>query len=285
MRRRPAAAARRAARRARAGQPRRRRRRPLRDGRDPRNGAAARRAGEGRSGARSRSTAAASAPEVPLEPGANLIDISAGARGRRPDFAVARIVREVRLPVPDLAGRDADTAQEQLEGLGLTVELEDAGGFFDPLLPGDPKVCELEPEPGTQVLPGSDVTVRGRARLLSDYGAPHEKTRAVPDRGGRSVRRRRARRGGGEAQRRDRPRAGVLPEPGPVARGRVADRPEGRRLRGARRRRTSAGRSRTSTGPARSRAPTRRSSRRPARRLATAAAGSSTGATRTSSSR
>ena len=98
--------------------------------------------------------------EVPLEPGANLIDISAGARGRRPDFAVARIVREVRLPVPDLAGRDADTAQEQLEGLGLTVELEDAGGFFDPLLPGDPKVCELEPEPGTQVLPGSTVTVR-----------------------------------------------------------------------------------------------------------------------------
>src|SRR5687768_11960998 len=28
--------------------------------------------------------------EVPLEPGANLIDVAAGARGRRPDFAVAR---------------------------------------------------------------------------------------------------------------------------------------------------------------------------------------------------
>ena len=42
--------------------------------------------------------------EVPLEPGANLIDVAADARGRRPDFAVARIVREVRLPVPDLAG-------------------------------------------------------------------------------------------------------------------------------------------------------------------------------------
>jgi hypothetical protein len=97
--------------------------------------------------------------EVPLEPGANLIDVSAGARGRRPDFAVARIVREVRLPVPDLVGRDADTAQEQLEGLGLTVELEDAGGFFDPLLPGDPTVCEQEPRPGTQVLPGSEVTL------------------------------------------------------------------------------------------------------------------------------
>src|SRR5215218_10770857 len=40
--------------------------------------------------------------EVALEPGANLIDVAASARGRRPDFAVARIVREVRLPVPDL---------------------------------------------------------------------------------------------------------------------------------------------------------------------------------------
>jgi hypothetical protein len=95
--------------------------------------------------------------EVELEPGANLIDVAAGARGRRPDFAVARIVREVRLPVPDVVGSDADTAQEQLEGLGLTVAVENAGGFFDPLLPGDPKVCELQPEPGTQVLPGSEV--------------------------------------------------------------------------------------------------------------------------------
>ncbi len=98
--------------------------------------------------------------EVPLEPGANLVDVAAGASGRRPDFAVARIVREVRLPVPDLAGSDADTAQDQLEGLGLTVRLEDAGGFFDPILPGDPKVCALSPRPGTQVLPGSEVTLR-----------------------------------------------------------------------------------------------------------------------------
>jgi glucodextranase-like protein/PASTA domain-containing protein len=97
--------------------------------------------------------------EVPLEPGANLIDVSAGARGRRPDFAVARIVREVRVPVPDLVGADADTAQDQLEGLGLTVRLENAGGFLDPILPGDPKVCDLRPRPGAQVLPGSEVTL------------------------------------------------------------------------------------------------------------------------------
>jgi hypothetical protein len=97
--------------------------------------------------------------EVPLEPGANLIDVAAAARGRRPDFAAMRIVREVRLPIPDLVGRDADTAQDQLEGLGLTVQKQDAGGFFDPILPGDPKVCEMRPRAGAQVLPGSEVTL------------------------------------------------------------------------------------------------------------------------------
>jgi PASTA domain/Glucodextranase, domain B len=97
--------------------------------------------------------------EVPLEPGANLIDVSAGARGRRPDFAATRVVREVRLPVPDLVGRDANTARDRLEGLGLTVRTENAGGFFDPILPGDPSVCEMRPRPGARVLPGSEVTL------------------------------------------------------------------------------------------------------------------------------
>lgn len=98
--------------------------------------------------------------EVSLEPGANLIDVAAGARGRRPDFAVARIVREVRVAVPELAGAAADSAREQLEALGLDVRTENGGGFFDPLLPGDRKVCELDPRAGTQVLPGSEVTLR-----------------------------------------------------------------------------------------------------------------------------
>ena len=56
--------------------------------------------------------------DVQLEPGVNLVDVSAGLEGRRPAFAVARVIREVRMPVPDLIGRDADTAQDQLQGLG-----------------------------------------------------------------------------------------------------------------------------------------------------------------------
>ena len=97
--------------------------------------------------------------EVALAPGANLIDVAASANGRRPDFAAMRVVREERVPLPDVVGRDADTAQDQLEGMGLTVRTLDAGGFFDPILPGDPTVCEMRPEPGAQVLPGSEVTV------------------------------------------------------------------------------------------------------------------------------
>jgi hypothetical protein len=98
--------------------------------------------------------------DVALEPGANLIDVAGSARGRRPDFAALRIVREQRVPLPDLVGRDADTAQEELEGLGLKVRAEDAGGFFDPLLPGDPAVCAMDPGAGAQVLPGTEVTLQ-----------------------------------------------------------------------------------------------------------------------------
>jgi hypothetical protein len=97
--------------------------------------------------------------DVSLKPGANLIDVAASARGRRPDFAVTRVVFEQRVPLPDVIGSDADTAQDQLEGLGLTVKRQDAGGFFDPILPGSPKVCEMQPAAGEQVLPGTEVTV------------------------------------------------------------------------------------------------------------------------------
>jgi hypothetical protein len=97
--------------------------------------------------------------EVPLEPGANLVDVAASAKGRRPDFASLRIVLEVRVTVPDLVGADADSAKDQLEGLGLDVATEDGGGFFDPILPGDPAVCSTEPAAGAQVLPGSGVTL------------------------------------------------------------------------------------------------------------------------------
>ncbi len=97
--------------------------------------------------------------DVELQPGANLIDVDASAARRRPDFAVLRVVYEQRVALPDVAGDDADSAQEQLEGLGLEVTFDDAGGFFDSILPGDPKVCTMQPRAGAQVLPGATVAL------------------------------------------------------------------------------------------------------------------------------
>ena len=94
---------------------------------------------------------------VRLQPGANIIDVAATAPGRRAAFAALRVTREVRVRVPDLAGRDAAAAEAQLADLGLEVDEQRGGGLFDPLLPGDPKVCESRPGPGAEVLPGTTV--------------------------------------------------------------------------------------------------------------------------------
>jgi glucodextranase-like protein/PASTA domain-containing protein len=94
---------------------------------------------------------------VALRPGANIVDVAATAAGRRAGFAALRVVREVRVRVPDLTGRDADAAAQQLAALGLQVELRRGGGLFDPLLPGDPSVCETRPGPGAELLPGTTV--------------------------------------------------------------------------------------------------------------------------------
>lgn len=94
---------------------------------------------------------------VSLRPGANIIDVAATAPGRRAAFAALRLVREVRIRVPDLEGQDAAAAETQLTGLGLRVDERRGGGLFDPLIPGSPKVCESRPGAGEQVLPGTTV--------------------------------------------------------------------------------------------------------------------------------
>src|SRR3954469_7096081 len=48
--------------------------------------------------------------QVPLEAGANVIDVVASARGRTAAFAALRVTREDRISVPDLLGVVADDA-------------------------------------------------------------------------------------------------------------------------------------------------------------------------------
>jgi Glucodextranase, domain B/PASTA domain len=96
---------------------------------------------------------------VPLESGANVLDVAATAPGARPAVAALRVRRDDRITVPDLTGEDPDVAQARLEDLGLKVSRERGGGFFDPLIPEAPRVCSLSPRAGSRLDPGTRLTL------------------------------------------------------------------------------------------------------------------------------
>jgi hypothetical protein len=96
---------------------------------------------------------------IPLQPGANVIDVMATAARRGPVLTALRVVREVPVTVPDLDGKSVDEVQQTLDGLGLEPEIEQGGGLLEELLPGEPAVCGQDPDPGTQVRRGSRVHV------------------------------------------------------------------------------------------------------------------------------
>jgi hypothetical protein len=97
--------------------------------------------------------------DVALDPGANVVDISAAATGRSPALAALRLVRQMPVEIPDLSGVAPDEAVARLEGLGLRPELREGGGLFDDLRPGTVGVCGTDPEAGEQVRPGTFVEV------------------------------------------------------------------------------------------------------------------------------
>jgi hypothetical protein len=98
--------------------------------------------------------------QVDLQPGTNLIDVVAGAAGgARPAMTAVRVRRQVTVAVPDLTGYTPSDAKDALAGLGLEADVQESGGLFDFLLPENARVCETDPKPGTQVDPGTTVTV------------------------------------------------------------------------------------------------------------------------------
>lgn len=96
---------------------------------------------------------------VPLEPGVNVIDVMATAPRRRPTMTALRVTRDVLVTVPDLEGVLEDEIEARLAPLGLDVNVERGGGLFDVLRPGEPRVCEQEPEAGARVRRGREVLV------------------------------------------------------------------------------------------------------------------------------
>ena len=95
--------------------------------------------------------------DVPLEPGANVIDVIASARGRAPALTAIRVTRELPVAVPDVGGLEVEEAESRLADAGLQAKVEEDGGFFDELLPGEPAVCEQDPEAGAEVRRGTTV--------------------------------------------------------------------------------------------------------------------------------
>jgi beta-lactam-binding protein with PASTA domain len=96
---------------------------------------------------------------VALQPGANVIDVEAGAPRRAAALTAVRVVRRIPVTVPDLSGSTVAAATRRLKALGLKPVVEDGDGFITNLLPGDPAVCATSPRAGRQVRSSSTVTV------------------------------------------------------------------------------------------------------------------------------
>jgi hypothetical protein len=102
--------------------------------------------------------------DVPLEEGANVIDVSATMPGRSAAFAALRVTYDPRVAIPDLKGVGDDEAADRLSALGLDPGREAVGGLFDELRSGERRVCESDPPAGTLVEPGADVTLKTAKR-------------------------------------------------------------------------------------------------------------------------
>jgi len=95
--------------------------------------------------------------DVPLEEGANVIDVAATMPGRSAAFAALRVTYDPRVAIPELTGVADEQAADRLTELGLDPSRESVGGLLDELRSGERRVCESDPPAGTLVDPGSDV--------------------------------------------------------------------------------------------------------------------------------
>jgi hypothetical protein len=96
---------------------------------------------------------------VPLDPGANVVDVIATAAHRSPALAALRLTRDVYVSVPQLMGVPEDEVQGQLDALDLHADIRRGGDLLELFRSGKRAVCEQDPEPGASVRRGSTVHV------------------------------------------------------------------------------------------------------------------------------
>jgi hypothetical protein len=97
--------------------------------------------------------------DVKLDPGANVIDVTASAPGHRPEADAVRVTYDTRVEIPDVIGQPSDDAENQLVQLGFDVTEDRQGSFLDKLFPGNLQVCSTDPAAHKLEQKGTPVTV------------------------------------------------------------------------------------------------------------------------------
>jgi hypothetical protein len=97
--------------------------------------------------------------QVDLQPGGNVIDVSASAPGHRPAVDAVRVVRDMRIEIPRLVGADEADAFSRLQKLGLKPTEQREDSWLDHVIPGANTVCDTDPGAGALVDKGATVTV------------------------------------------------------------------------------------------------------------------------------
>jgi hypothetical protein len=96
---------------------------------------------------------------VSLQPGGNVIDVTASSPGHRPATDALRVVRDMRVELPKLAGYDEGDAFSRLKELGVQPVEKLTDNWLQRLIPGGEGVCSTSPRAGALVEPHSQVTV------------------------------------------------------------------------------------------------------------------------------
>jgi Glucodextranase, domain B/PASTA domain len=97
---------------------------------------------------------------VALQPGGNVIDITATAPGRRPAADAVRVMRDMRVKVPPLVGLEAGAAAAQLKQRGLQASVVDHDSWLERVLGGEVDVCSMQPGAGALVDPRATITLQ-----------------------------------------------------------------------------------------------------------------------------
>jgi hypothetical protein len=97
---------------------------------------------------------------VALQPGGNVIDVTATAPGRRPAADAVRVSRDIRVAVPPVVGLEVGAATAQLKKAGLKASEVDNDSWLERVLGGQVDVCDAQPGAGALVQPHATITLQ-----------------------------------------------------------------------------------------------------------------------------